>query len=211
MMKAVVEQKILPMREKRIMGSLLIVFGITGLFIGMFTGMGDAAIDTLWVGIPGRSWAQAGTGVDVDLTGRLGWLRPRTLGPAENLVPGLAARGGMITMVGTVFPFTTAAFADGDTVTVFWYLFQLNEQRVAYLFDLGGVFGVTRLRVVRPPKGLSKYKFEEALQGITLGVNAGDPRQINARGQPILTSVVSTVTIAADAQGEWAYALTVGQ
>ena len=131
------------------------------------------------------SWVESReASVDLDLLTRSGWIQPRRLRvPPKNLASRALIGPGRIWTSLDPDPLNVALMIDDDQST--GCKTPISGPVTVYL-DLGGVFGVNEVGIWPAPTPGKDYQHPQVLE---VGVNRGDPRDLDARGFPLLHRV----------------------
>lgn len=158
-----------------------------------------ADVRTYTLGGTEHPWETSGTLTDLDATSTPGGLQPRKLRTEENLARTIPERGGNVWTSWSVYfslPHVydnTDKLTDGYRTSIYrrdinpkWKTMPKGFPSIGTIFlDLGNQFGINRVRLV-PPVEVAGETFP---QPITVGLNDGDPEDIDGRGWPLLSSV----------------------
>ena len=139
------------------------------------------------------------------MTWKDGALRPRRIRPNENLARNVPQRGGRVwsswDRTKASMGLSPTVLVDGNASTHFDVLIsevptlpEYPAEGTIYV-DLGGIFGVNRVRILLPPEweweewGWGSLRKTDVFQELRIARNDGNPESVDGRGQPILTSV----------------------
>ena len=142
-------------------------------------------------------WGLSGLRLDIDGTSEPGWILPARMGTSVNLAQRGLSMGGSVWTTWPESPFDAAEglrAVDGDAMS--GYLLNTSETDLArsgtIFLDLGAPFRLDRV-VLRPVTDESMIKGEDeefyVLQRAEIGLNDGDPANVDGFGNPNLTPV----------------------